>query len=219
MINTKRTVISLVTVLLFSAVPMTALAKDTATGRSISPNPPQPVQNDGTSNTTADDNQLHVKDLTKTNQQNGQTKLEAEKATVKEKPQADRTKACDDRQADIQKRMSNAVKLAKFYQTRFDNVFSKAKTYHDSHSLSVTNYDALVASLTTDQQNVSASIASLSSLDVTPECSAPDTAASSVSAFREAVQTTRDDLKQYRSDLVKLLQALKAANSNNSTSQ
>lgn len=119
-----------------------------------------------------------------------------------------RQKACEARKAGLTRRMDNAVTAAQRHKGVFDKIYAKVKDFHDAKSLNTPNYDTLVASVDTAQSDADAEIAALKALDITVDCTQVDSLTNSVSAFREAVRSTRDSLKDYRKTIVSLITAL-----------
>lgn len=141
-----------------------------------------------------------------------QAKLElaAQKKNIKLKTQAERQKACTARKNALTKRMANAVSWADKHKGVIDTAYSRVKAFHDSKNLDATNYASLTSAVDAAQTLAQASVDSLAQLDVNVDCSS-QTVADSIGAFQQAVKTTRDSLKAYRTSLVKLIESMKGA--------
>jgi chromosome segregation ATPase len=122
-----------------------------------------------------------------------------------------RQKSCEARKTNLTKRMNNAVAAAQRHKTKFDAIYTRVKTFHDSKNLNVANYDSLVAAVDKAQQDAADQIAALKALDIAVDCTQTDSLATNISAFQTAVKSTRDSLKTYRKSLVDLITALHGA--------
>lgn len=204
----KRLAITSAALLLFSSLamfaPMSARADDSNTGTATE-------MRDGSK-------------LAEQFKQQAQEKLKAQRQNVKQKTAAERQKSCTARKNSLTKRMNNVVAQAKRHKAVFDKIYTRVKDFHDTKQLNVPNYDTLVALTDGTQAAAQTSIDALQSLDVSVDCTSQNVA-DSVSAFQQAVKTTRDSLKAYRSVLVELVKATKGAStspdnsSTNTTSQ
>jgi hypothetical protein len=145
-----------------------------------------------------------------------QQKIEQAKQNHQEQTEAQREKVCNTRKANLTARMANAVTLAQQHETSIDGIYTKVKDFYTTNHLNVSNYNDLTAAVDTAQTNSQTAIAALKALDVSVDCTS-QTVASSVSAFQQAVSSTRDSLKAYRSALVSLITALKGALTSTST--
>jgi nickel-dependent lactate racemase len=145
---------------------------------------------------------------------NAQSSLEDKKTEVKQHTQEQRQKACEARKTNLSKRMSNALKHAKKHQQTFDKIYARVKDFVDSKGLTVENYDSLTSAVDTAKSDSTASISALESLDVDVDCTSQNVA-TSVSNFQQAVKSTRDSLKTYRSSITDLIKAVKGASSAN----
>jgi hypothetical protein len=160
------------------------------------------------SHETADSVEVH--NLTTKLRQQGETELETHKQDVKQHTEAEREKSCTARKNNLTKRMANAVSWANKHKGVIDSAYTRVKAFHDSKNLNVPDYSTLTAAVDTAQANAQTSIDALSALNVNVDCTS-QTVASSVSAFQQAVKSTRDSLKAYRAELVKLIVAMKGA--------
>lgn len=150
----------------------------------------------------------HSRDLLETFRQKGKEQLQVKKEHVHIRTLAVRQKACEARKAGLARRMNNAVEAAQRHQSVFDKIYTRVKDFHDAKNLSTPDYDNLVAAANSAQTDAAAKIAALKALDVSVDCTQVDSLADNISAFREAVRSTRDSLKDYRKALVNLITAL-----------
>jgi chromosome segregation ATPase len=152
----------------------------------------------------------HAHDLAEQFRTQAKGELAEKKTKVKTQTQEKRQKSCEARKDSLTKRMDNRVTQAKKHKAVFDKIYARVKTFHDTKQLNVTNYDTLVAAADTAQANAQASIDALQSLDVSVDCTSQNVA-DSVSAFQQAVKSTRDSLKTYRSAITDVIKAVKTA--------
>lgn len=185
---------------------------DSSTPQSTDPSPPA-----STATKTEDDQKGH--DLAEKLKEQAHEQLQVKREQVKTHTQEDRQKACEQRKGNMSNRMDGLTSKAEKHKTTFDGIYTKAKAFHDSKQLNVSNYDALTAKVDAAQADAAAKIAVLKALDVPADCT-QTTIADNVSAFRQALSNTRDSLKTYRTALKNLLTALHDANAaaNSSTS-
>jgi hypothetical protein len=195
--NIKRFTFILATLLLFSGIAMMApvSAHDGGSGSG----------NDSSDSTEAE-NESH--DLTEQFRQQAKMKVREERNNGKEHSQQMRQKSCEARKTNLTKRMNRAVLQAEKHKAVFDKIYTRVKDFYVNKQLNVTDYDTLTAAVDEAQTNAQASVDSLKTLDVSVDC-ASQNVAEGVSAFREAVKTTHDSLKDYRKSLVNLINSLK----------
>lgn len=207
----KRLKITVLSIILFSgigfAAPISAhaiMAGETSTSNSTK------ADTSATANVDTTDSNTKTTTLREQFRALAQQDLATKKAQVKQQTQADRQKVCEARKTALTARMNLVVKEAQAHKTYFDNVYTKVKAYHDTKKLTVVNYDSLVATVDTDQSNAATSISALQGLDVSVDCTS-QTVADSIGTFQQAVKATRDALKTYRTDIIAVITALKAA--------
>jgi hypothetical protein len=233
----KRIVMSAVALLLVCGVSLSGSAfaehgADDSSGSTTSTETENHTSTTTSSSTSSTENETetenHAHDLMEQFKQQGQAKVQAEikdKASTRTAQQ--RQQSCEARKTALTKRMANAVTAAQRHKDTFDSIYTKVKAFHDSKNLNVANYDNLVAAVDSAQADATAKIGALKSLDVTVDCTQVNSVTTNVSAFREAVSSSRDSLKAYRKALVALVTALHGASTsttnnsstNNSTTQ
>jgi hypothetical protein len=212
----KRFLASLAALLLFSGVAMTTTATASNGRRSI------PDTNSSSNVATASDDTSSSDEsgsstLTEQFREQAKEKLQAARQNVKEQSEAHREQSCNARKANLTKRMSNAVSRAQKHKEVFDKIYSRVKDFYITKNLNVSNYADLTAKVDTASSDAQSSIDALKALDVNVDCTS-QTVADSVSAFQQAVKTTRDSLKTYRATLVDLIKSLKGASTGANTS-
>lgn len=218
----KRTITSLAALLLFSgagmAVPLSAHAEDS----NMTANPPSSSDVSQSNDSTSGTNSEKSSTLANQFRELAQQKLQEKRKDVKAHTEAEREKSCNARKASLEKRMANAVTQAERHKKTIDEIYTKVKNFYTTKNLSVANYSTLTANVDTAQANAQASIDALKGLDVNVDCTS-QTVADSVSTFQQAVSSTRDSLKSYRTSLVALITAIKgdstSTDKTNSTNQ
>lgn len=128
----------------------------------------------------------------------------------KEHSETARQKACEQRQANIDKRTANFATAAQRHLGVFNKIFTKVQAFHDKKQLNVTNYDSLVATVTAKQTAAQTAVDALKALDVNIDCTQTDPA-TTVATVKTAVSDARTALKAYRSSIKDLVVALKGA--------
>lgn len=149
-------------------------------------------------------------DLAQQLRQQAQEHVQQVRAKGQAKSQAARQHACIARQAALTRRMNSAVDHAQKHKQVFDKIYTRVKDFYIAKKLNVTDYATLTAKADAAQASAATNVSALQSLDISIDCSSPDVA-SSVSAFQQAVKSTRDSLKSYRAALVDLINSLKGA--------
>ena len=167
---------------------------------------------DGSSGRSGDSTETEneAQDLAEQFMEHAKMKIREEKQEHKEHSQEMRQKACEARKNNLTKRMNRAVLHAEKHKAVFDKIYNRVQQFYVDKQLNVTDYDSLKAAVDTAQTDAQTNIDALKVLDVSVDCTS-QTVSEKVSAFREAVKTTRDSLKDYRKALVDLINSLKGA--------
>lgn len=209
----KRLIISSGAVLLFSAIALAVPVSADRVGHIAEAND---ITNTSTTNDSSSSDSGQPGNLAAQFRELAQQKVQQAKLNHQEQTQAQRQKVCENRKANLARRMSNAVTVAERHQANIDRIYSKVKDFYTAKQLNVPNYTDLTAQVDTAQTNSQTAINALKALDVNVDCTS-QTVADSVAAFQQAVQATRDALKAYRSALVNLITALKGASTSANT--
>ncbi|HSX31043.1 MAG TPA: hypothetical protein VLE99_03950 [Candidatus Saccharimonadales bacterium] len=143
--------------------------------------------------------------------------LQQKRQDIHEHTEAQKQKACEQRQNSIDKRTTNFGAAAQRHLDVFNNIFTKIKAFHDSKGLNVSNYDALVAAATAKQTAAQSAVDALKALNVQIDCTQSDPA-TTVATIKSAVSDARTALQAYRKSLVDLVTAIKGASSAHDTS-
>lgn len=144
-------------------------------------------------------------------------KLEAARAAVKNRTDKERQKICEEKSADITKKLNKKIADANKHKAVFDKIFTRIKDFKEAKQLSPSNYDALVASATNAQTAAANSIAALQAFEVTVDCTQIDDATKKLAGFKEALSQTRDSLKEYKTAVKNVIVAVKTSISTTST--
>lgn len=135
-------------------------------------------------------------------------RLKAERQRVRTAEQ--RKEACQSRKQGLQAKVATLARNAQRYQKRIDDVFGKVRAYREAHSLTVENYDALVAAATAAQAKSQVSADALAGLKPTIDCGS-ETVVNDVAAFRIAAAQARTDIAAYKTAVKNLITAVAAA--------
>ncbi|TAH35876.1 hypothetical protein EYC59_01595 [Candidatus Saccharibacteria bacterium] len=149
-------------------------------------------------------------------QNRAKQQVEDLKKNAKQKTQAARQTACNERKNGAEQRITSISTNTARFQTKLDSIFTKVQAYKTDKNLTVENYDTLVAAVTSAQSASADSIAALKGLQPTIDCT-KDTNAQNVAAFRTAAQDSRDKLKAYMKSLKELLKAVRDAKQSTQT--
>lgn len=212
MSSIKRFLLSLAALLLFSGVALSAPAAAHASTSGSSDDSTTTESVDSHTTDLVSDNHVseQTQELANQFKEQAKEKVQTAKQNAKEQTQAHRQQSCEARKANLTKRMSNAVAQSEKHKAVFDKIYTRVKDFHDTKQLNVADYAALTAKVDTAQTNAQNSIDALKALDVNVDCTS-QTVADSVSAFQQAVKSTRDSLKAYRSSITDLIKSLKGA--------
>lgn len=155
--------------------------------------------------------------------QDGQGRIKAQEARqsakerieeIKERNQQRRAELkldiCQRRQARIQNSITRISDRASRIKGVIDRMFVRVQGFYAEGQLTVENYEELETNVETAQADAEASIAALESYVFTLNCEDPN-AASQLANFREAVNETKTELKDYRKALVELISSMRAA--------
>lgn len=130
-------------------------------------------------------------------------------------------KSCQNRQKAINTIMARIVTRGDKQLTLFNTITQRVEAFKTSKNLIVTNYNALVATLQTDQTKAANDLTAMRT-NGTLDCTGTDPKGM-VSAFQADLNTDVSDLQTYRTDVKNLIVAVKtsigdSSNSTNSSS-
>jgi len=133
-------------------------------------------------------------------QQNRQNKLTEAKQKV-----------CEVREKNITRIMNRSVARAEAQLGVFTKISDRVQAFYVKKGKTLSNYDELVAATNSAKAQAEADIASLKTLDEF-DCSSDDPKGDA-SAFKEALETVRSDLKAYRTAVKNLIVGVKSVQS------
>ncbi|HEX8182400.1 MAG TPA: hypothetical protein VF575_02245 [Candidatus Saccharimonadales bacterium] len=143
--------------------------------------------------------------------QRAQKKVQADRQEKKsEKTLAVRQKACQAREANLNKKIVNYSRNAKNHLAKYDTTLTKLQDYQTEKQLTVPSYDSLAAAAVTEKSQATAAVEALSAVSVDIDCTVSDPAAS-VAVVKEAVKNARTALQSYRTSVKAVLVALMTA--------
>jgi hypothetical protein len=122
-------------------------------------------------------------------------------------------KACQNREAAIQKRSDQLVRLAANMQDTFTSIATRVKVYYTNVVIpsgkTVSNYDALLAEIATKQTAVTTALAKAQS-DATSFSCTSDDPKGQLTQFRSNMQAVKSALKDYRTSIKNLIVAVRS---------
>lgn len=120
-------------------------------------------------------------------------------------------KACQAKEAAIQKRSDQMAKMAINMQDKFTAIAARVKTYYTGTVLpsgkTVSNYDTLVAAIATKQAAVGTALAKAQS-DVTAFSCTSDDPKTQLTQYRTDMQAVKSALKEFRTSIKDLIVAV-----------
>jgi hypothetical protein len=120
-------------------------------------------------------------------------------------------KACQAREAAIQKRSDQLVKLATNMQATFTDITTRVKTYYTDTVIpsgkTVSSYDTLVADIATKQTAVGTALTKAQSDATAFSCTSNDPKGQ-LTQFRVDMQAVKSALKEYRTSIKNLIVAV-----------
>lgn len=119
-------------------------------------------------------------------------------------------KTCEAHKQGLTKKFERITANSEKIKTHIDDVFTKVQAFQTENNLSVSNYADLVTAATAAQTAAAESITSLKEVTPSVDCNSTSVAAD-VATFKVAGQDTRDTLKEYRTAVKAIVQALHKA--------
>ena len=121
--------------------------------------------------------------------------------------------ACQSREAAIQKRSEQLVKLATNMQDTFTSIASRVKEYYTTKVIpsgeTVDNYDDLLATIASKQEAVATALAKTQSDAMAFSCTSDDPKGQ-LTQYRTNMQTVKSALKEYRTSIKDLIVAIRS---------
>ena len=120
-------------------------------------------------------------------------------------------KVCQNKEASIQKRSTQLVKMAENMETVFDQIATRVEQYYTAKVVpsgkTVTNYDALVADIAA-KKKVAQTDLDKATADAKAFSCASDDPKGQLTLFRTDMQQVKQDLKAYRTAIKNLIVAV-----------
>lgn len=156
--------------------------------------------------TTSDSNKTRGEELKSQLQELKQQR----QASRQQKLEAAKLKACENREAKITAIMTRSITRAEKQLALFTKISERVKTFYTEKGRVVANYDDLVAAVDTAKAEAEANLETLKGVDF--ECSAEDPKGD-IEAFKLALKSINQDLKDYRTSVKNLIVGVKSAQS------
>lgn len=139
---------------------------------------------------------------------------EAARAQAQERLEATKLKVCQKKEAAIQKRSEQLVKMATNMQTKFTAIASRVKEYYADNVVGtdaeLDNYDALLTTISDKQTAVNESLTKAQAEITEFTCDSGDPKAH-LTNFKENMKATKAALKEYRTAIKDLIVAIRTA--------
>ena len=135
---------------------------------------------------------------------------ELQKEHKSTKTDTERQKVCEVHKQGLTNKFTVITRNSQSYQTRIDDVYTKALAFQTSKSISSTDLTALIATADAAKLTSATSIANLKALAPTINCNNVSVA-QDVATFKAATTQTRTDLKAYKTAVKAVVQNLLAS--------
>lgn len=143
-------------------------------------------------------------------------KLQELKAERQEQRQnrlaANKLRVCENRKTRITAIMNRAIIRAERQLKLFDTIAERVKAFYVEKGYTLENYDELVAAVDSAKADAEANLETLKGLEAF-DCNSEDPKGQ-LEAFKLALASIREDLKDYRTSVKNLIVGVKSANSN-----
>ncbi|MEO8104730.1 MAG: hypothetical protein ABI602_00125 [Candidatus Saccharibacteria bacterium] len=130
--------------------------------------------------------------------------------------EAERTKVCEVHKKGLTSKFSVIARNSDSFQTRINDVYTKALAFQTSKNITSTELSALIATADSAKLASATSILNLQAVTPTMDCN-NITVAQDVATFKVATTQTRTNLKAYKAAVKAVLQALKSATDTTTT--
>lgn len=140
------------------------------------------------------------------------TEAKARVAENKQRLEGKKLEACEAREQRINRTMEQMATRGENHIAVFTKISDRVKTFYAEKGKTVTNYDALVADIDAKKQAAEAAVASAQSVGDVFSCDS-DSPKIASEQFREAHKAQVAALKEYRTSVKNLIEAVKSAQS------
>lgn len=140
------------------------------------------------------------------------------KDRVSEKKATISKEKCERNQARLGTMTARISQSATTQQRVLDTMLERVTAFYESEQLSAENYDELLAAVEVSKADTATALELLGESETTIDC-ANTNLASELSTYRESVTAVRSQIKQYRENLVNLIKAMNASDSEATTEE
>ncbi|MGB2787447.1 MAG: hypothetical protein WBB94_03640 [Candidatus Saccharimonadaceae bacterium] len=134
------------------------------------------------------------------------------KERAKTKLDSAKLKVCENREAKIEKTMTNLQKRGENQIAVFDKIYERLKKFYADKGYSVANYSALIADVEAKKLVAQTAISEIAAMDKDIKC-ASDNPKATAEAFRTKMKDLITKLKEYRTSIKNMIVAIKSAQS------
>lgn len=166
---------------------------------------PQPRENRGNQNTQ----ESRAPERAQIAREEARERVERIREEVAERRAQVQQDVCERRQENLQNVIPRLSTSANTLLGTFDSVYQRVQSFYESGQLTVENYEELKANVDAAQADATASVNAIAEFEFELDCMNPG-AGEQLSSLRQAVNEAKDELKDYRSELVALISALRA---------
>lgn len=140
---------------------------------------------------------------------NAQERVERIREDVAQRRATVMAQVCERRQERLQERIPQLTRSSAALKDAMDAIYERVQGFYESGQLSVSNYDELNESVASAQTEAAAAVVTAQEFAFELDCENPNVG-EQMDGFRQAVIEAREELKEYRSELVELISALRA---------
>ncbi len=140
---------------------------------------------------------------------NAQERVEQIRQDVQERRAQVMQDVCERRQDRLQENIPNLARGATALQNAMDSIYERVQGFYEDGQLTVSNYDELNDNVAAAQADAAASVEAVLEFEFELDCEDPNLG-EQMDGFRQAVSEAREELKEYRGELVELIRALRA---------
>lgn len=139
-------------------------------------------------------------------------KVTEAKERAKTRLDSAKLKVCENREAKIEKTMTNLQKRGENQVAVFDKIYERLKKFYTDKGYNVANYSVLMSDINAKRLSVQTVMSEISGMDKDVKCASDDPKAP-VQAFRTKMKDLITKLKEYRTSIKNMIVAIKSAQS------